>query len=134
LILPALCLSVLSIPMTMRLTRATMLEVLGQDYIRTARAKGLREPVVILRHALRNAAIPIITVLGLRIGHIMAGAIMIEEVFAYPGVGRLALGSMLNYDYSVIQAFVFAVALMVVATNLVVDILYGIVDPRVRVS
>jgi peptide/nickel transport system permease protein len=134
LILPAFCLSFLSIPMTMRLTRSTMLEVLGQDYIRTARAKGLRAPVVILRHALRNAAIPIITVLGLRIGHIMAGAIMIEEVFAYPGVGRLALGSMLNYDFSVIQAFVFAVAVMVVTTNLVVDILYGVVDPRVRVS
>jgi ABC-type dipeptide/oligopeptide/nickel transport system permease component len=76
----------------------------------------------------------IITVLGLRIGHIMAGAIMIEEVFAYPGVGRLALASMVNYDYSVIQAFVFVVAFMVVATNLVVDILYGVVDPRVRVS
>ena len=133
-ILPALCLSFYSIPITMRLARSSMIDVLGQDYVRTARAKGLREPIVLVRHALRNAAIPIVTVVALRVGGVVAGTIVIEEVFAYPGLGRLVLGSMLEYDYAVIQAYVFVVASMVVGINLLVDILYGVLDPRVRVA
>jgi peptide/nickel transport system permease protein len=133
LVLPAIALSVYSIPLTMRLVRSSMLEVLGEEYIKSARAKGLHERAVIVSHALRNALIPVITVLALRVGHVLSGAVVLEEVFAYPGMGRLAIQSMIQLDYDVIQAFAFVVAALIIGANLIADILYGLVDPRIRV-
>ena len=117
----------------MRLVRSNMLEVLGQEYIKTARSKGLSERRVTLNHALRNASLPVLTVLGLQVGNIVGGTTVLEEVFAYPGMGRLAIDSMRQLDYPVIQAVVLLVTGLVVAINLVVDILYGVIDPRIRV-
>jgi len=134
LVLPGVALSVYSIPLTMRLTRSALLEVLTKDYIRTSRAKGLKEWEVIIKHGLRNALIPVITVLALRVGFVISGAIILEEVFAYPGLGRLAVQALHAYDYPVIQAFIFFVAVTVVAINLFADILYTLVDPRVKLS
>ena len=134
LILPSVALSAYSIPLTMRLSRSSMLEVMGQDYIRAARAKGISRSRLLTNHAFRNAAIPIVTVVALRAGHVLSGAVVLEQVFAYPGMGRLAVQSMLLSDYNVIQAFVFVTALIVVAVNLIVDILYGVIDPRIRLS
>ena len=134
LILPSMTLAVYSVPLTMRLVRSSMLDVLGQEYVKTARSKGLAERTVIVRHAFRNAMIPVITVIAIRVGHIITGSVVLEQVFAYPGLGRLAIQSMQVMDYFVIQAFVFVVAALVIIVNLIVDILYGLVDPRVRVS
>ena len=134
LILPALALSVYSVPLTMRLTRSALLEVLGKDYIRTARAKGLREWEVVVKHGLRNSMIPVITVLALRVGTVISGAIILEEVFAYPGIGRLGVQALQTADFPVIQAFIVFITVVTVAINLVVDILYTIVDPRVRIQ
>lgn len=134
LVLPGVALSVYSIPLTMRLSRSAMLDVLNKDYIRTARSKGLLERRVIVNHALRNALIPIITVLALRIGHVIGGALVLEEVFAYPGVGRLAVQSMLLRDFPVIQFFVLFIAFVVIAVNLIADFLYTVVDPRIRLN
>lgn len=133
-ILPAGTLAAYSVPLTMRLVRSSMIDIMSQEYIKTARAKGLSKRTVLLQHAFRNAMIPVITVVALRFGFLIAGAIVLEEVFAYPGLGRLAIHSMLLRDYSVVQAFVFLVCAMVIVVNLIVDILYGIVDPRVRVK
>jgi peptide/nickel transport system permease protein len=134
LILPALALSVYSVPLTMRLTRSALLEVLGKDYIRTGRAKGLREWEVVVKHGLRNSMIPVITVLALRVGTVISGAIILEEVFAYPGIGRLGVQALQTNDFPVIQAFVVFITVVTVAINLIVDILYTIVDPRVRIQ
>lgn len=134
LVLPAVTLAVYSVPLIMRLVRSSMLEIMGQEYVKTARAKGLSEARVIISHAFRNAIIPVFTVVALQFGFLITGAIVLEEVFAYPGLGRLAIESMRLRDYPVIQAFAFVVALMVIVVNLVVDIVYGLVDPRVRVS
>jgi peptide/nickel transport system permease protein len=109
-----------------------MLETLGADYIRTARAKGLRNTVVVYKHALRNAAIPVVTVLGLQVGVLFGGAVITEYVFSYPGMGRLALEAISYRDFSVVQAFVFVVALVIAGANLAVDLLYGVIDPRIR--
>jgi peptide/nickel transport system permease protein len=114
-----------------RLVRAGMLEVLGHDYVRTARAKGLAERAVIYRHALRNAAIPVITVTGLSLGFMLSGAIIIETVFSWPGMGRLIVQAVPGRDFPVIQAGVFVFALVFVGLNLLVDVLYSVVDPRV---
>lgn len=134
LILPGLALSVYSIPLTMRLTRSGLLEVLNKDYIRTARSKGLAEWEVVVKHGLRNALIPVITVIALRLGHIVSGAIVLEEVFAYPGIGRLAIQAMLLRDFPVMQSFIVVVAISIMLINLLADILYKVADPRVRVS
>lgn len=134
LVLPGVTLSVYSIPLTMRLTRSAMLEVLNRDYITTARSKGLPERRVIMRHALRNAMIPVITVLALRVGHVLGGVLVLESVFAYPGVGRLAAESILTRDFPVIQFFVMFIALVVIFANLLADLLYTVVDPRIRVG
>lgn len=134
LLLPSAALAVYSVPLTMRLVRSSMLDVLSQEYVRMARAKGLANRIVIVRHAFRNALIPVITVIALQAGNLLTGAIVLEEVFAYPGLGRLAIGSMRLSDYAVIQAFVFVAASILIVINLIVDILYGLVDPRVRVS
>ena len=134
LILPAVALAAAPLAQNVRLVRAGMLEVLGQDYVRTARAKGLGERGVIYRHALRNAALPVITVTGLSLGFMLSGTIIIETVFAWPGLGRLIVQAVPGRDFPVIQAGVFLFAVVFVVINLVVDILYTVVDPRVRLT
>jgi peptide/nickel transport system permease protein len=132
LVMPVVTLGVWATARTARLTRSSMLEVLMQDYLRTARAKGLQERTVILGHALRNAAIPIVTAMGLDMGNLLGGAIITEAVFAYPGIGLLSVQAVINKDIPVIQAVVCVVAAMLVGLNLVIDIVYGILDPRIR--
>jgi ABC-type dipeptide/oligopeptide/nickel transport system permease component len=111
-----------------------MLEVLNADYIRTARAKGLRQRVVLTRHALRNALIPLVTLAGLQIGFLIGGAVVIEVVFSWPGVGRLVVDAINNRDYPVVQAAVTILAVALILSNLMVDILYSVIDPRIRYS
>lgn len=115
-----------------RYTRSMMLEVLGEDYVRTARSKGLRESRVVLKHALSNALIPIITVIGLQLGYLIGGVVIIETVFALPGMGRLVVDAIYQRDYPMIQAVVLIITSMVMLASLIVDILYGLVDPRIR--
>ena len=134
LILPAVALAAAPLAQNVRLIRAGMLEVLGQDFVRTARAKGLGERGVIYRHALRNAALPVITITGLSLGFMLSGAIIIETVFAWPGMGRLIVQAVPGRDFPVIQAGVFVFALVFVGINLLVDVLYTIADPRVRLT
>jgi ABC-type dipeptide/oligopeptide/nickel transport system permease component len=134
LILPAITLAAAPLAQNVRLIRAGLLEVLNQDYIRTARAKGVTERVVIYRHALRNAAISVITVTGLSLGFMLSGAIVIETVFSWPGLGRLLVQAVPSRDFPVIQAGVFVFAVIFVAINLLVDVLYTLVDPRVRLQ
>jgi peptide/nickel transport system permease protein len=133
LVLPAVTLAAYYVAVTTRLTRSGMLEILGQDFIRTARAKGLAERVTVLRHGLRNALIPITTVLGLQIGELLAGAVVTETVFAWPGVGTLVIDAITRRDYPVVQATIVLIALVYAVVNLGVDLLYGVLDPRVRV-
>jgi peptide/nickel transport system permease protein len=132
LIMPAVALSLHSAAQNARVTRASMLEVLGQDYVRTARAKGLSERTTLFRHALKNALIPVTTMIGLQFGQLMGGAIIMESIFAWPGIGRLALQSVLGRDFPVIQGTVLFVAVIFLLSNLVVDILYASLDPRIR--
>ena len=132
LILPAITLGTQFAALLARLTRTSMLEVLSQDFLITARAKGLRERTVVLRHALKNAGVPVITLAGLQFGTLLGGAVVTETVFAWPGVGRLAVQSILVRDYPVVQAGVFVLALSFVTINLLVDLLYGQLDPRIR--
>ena len=134
LILPAVTLAAAPLAQNVRLIRAGMLEVLGQDYVRTARAKGLAERLVIYRHGLWNAAIPVLTVTGLSLGFMLSGAIIIETVFSWPGLGRLIVQAVPGRDFPVIQAGVFVFALIFVALNLAVDALYAVVDPRIRLA
>jgi ABC-type dipeptide/oligopeptide/nickel transport system permease component len=132
LILPAVTLGTHFAAALARLTRTSMLEVLGQNYVTTARAKGLSECSVILAHALKNAAVPVVTLIGLQFGTLLGGAVVTETIFAWPGVGRLAVQSIFVRDYPVVQAGVFVLALTFVAINLLVDLLYGYLDPRIR--
>jgi peptide/nickel transport system permease protein len=132
LILPAITLAAYSLAIISRLLRSSLLEVLGADYVRTARAKGLRERAVLIRHALKNALLPVVTVLGLQVGTLLGGAVITEEVFAYPGMGRLAVQAILGRDFSLIQAFVVLTAITIACANLLVDLAYGWLDPRVR--
>ncbi len=134
LILPAMTLGFGSAAIIARVTRSTMLEVMSEDFIRTARAKGMAERVVIVRHALKNAMIPIITILGLEFGGLLAGAVVTETVFAYPGVGLLLINSINNRDFPIVQAALLLFALQFVLVNLVVDIIYARVDPRITYS
>ena len=134
LILPAIALAAAPLAQNARLIRAGMLEVLQQDYVRTARAKGVREGSILYRHALKNAAIPFITVTGLSLGFMLSGTIIIETVFAWPGLGRLIVQAVPGRDFPVIQAGVFVFGLIFVVVNLAVDLLYAVVDPRVRLS
>jgi ABC-type dipeptide/oligopeptide/nickel transport system permease component len=124
-------LAVVQLALIGRLTRSGMLEVLNQDYVRTARSKGLAERVVIFRHALRNAAIPLVTVIGLQMGSLLGGSILTETVFAWPGIGRLTVDAVFGRDYPLIQGCVLVFAIGFVLINLVVDILYGVLDPRI---
>ena len=134
LVLPAVTLGVWAAARTARITRSSLLEVLPQDFLRTARAKGVGEGAVILRHALRNGAIPIVTAFGLELGNLLGGAVVTEAVFAYPGVGRLAVEAVVNKDVPLIQAVVFAVAGVLITLNLVIDLAYMALDPRVRLA
>ena len=132
LVLPAVTLGTHFMAVLARLTRTSMLETLGQNYVTTARAKGLTERVVVLVHALKNAAVPVVTLIGLQFGTLLGGAVVTETIFAWPGVGRLAVQSIFVRDYPVVQAGVFVLALTFVAINLLVDLLYGWLDPRTR--
>jgi len=132
LLMPAFTLGAALAPITMRMTRSKMLDILSQDYIRTARAKGTREQVVLFRHAFLNACIPIVTILGLQFGRLLGGAIVTETVFAWPGLGSLAVSAIRNFDYPLAQAAILMMALMVVLVNLAVDIAVGYLDPRIR--
>lgn len=132
LVLPTAALGFLSTGRVSRLVRGRMIEVLGEDYVRTARAKGLTESCVLYRHALRNCLLPVITILGLELGSTLGGAVVTEMVFAWPGVGRLIVSAIFARDYPLVQAAVLVVAVMFVVVNLVVDLLYAVIDPRVR--
>jgi peptide/nickel transport system permease protein len=133
-ILPWITLGVSQAALVTRMTRSTMLEVLGEDYIRTARAKGLKENIVYYRHALRNALIPVVTVIGLQFGRLLGGAVLTESVFNLPGLGRLLVESVYRRDYPVIQGCVLVIALFFVLANLLVDTLYAFLDPRVSLE
>jgi ABC-type dipeptide/oligopeptide/nickel transport system permease component len=134
LVMPAVTLATFLIGLTIRLTRAALLDVMRQDFIRTARSKGLGERAIALRHALRNALIPVVTVLGLQIGTLLGGAVITEAVFAWPGIGNLAVLAIYQRDYPVVQAVVLLSALVFVVTNLAVDALCARIDPRLRRS
>lgn len=134
LILPAVTLGVLSMATTARVTRSSMLEILGQDFIRVARAKGLGERNILLRHALRNAGIPVVTLVALELGVMLSGAVIVETIFAWPGIGRLAVESILARDFPVVQAIVFLSSVIYILLNLLTDLVYTLIDPRIRLS
>ena len=131
-ILPVFCLSLFSVASLTRLTRSSMLEVIQQDYIRTAWSKGLRERLIIMRHTIKNGLIPVITVIGLQVAFIFGGSVLIETVFNINGIGRLVTQAVQNQDYQVVEAVTLILAIMVVVSNLIVDIAYGWLDPRIR--
>jgi peptide/nickel transport system permease protein len=134
LILPAATLGLTLAGRNARLVRSSMLEVLGEDYIRTARAKGAPEWRVVTLHGLRNALLPVMTVVGLELGHLLGGAVVVETVFAWPGVGLLAVQSVLGRDYPVVQAIIILSALIFVVTNLLIDLIYTWLDPRISLQ
>ena len=131
-LLPSFCLGAALAPITMRLVRSGVIEVMNMEFIKTARAKGLAEPMVVIKHAFRNACIPVITVLGLQFGQLLGGAIITETVFAWPGVATLTVESIRNQDFPVVQCAVILLALVIVAANLIVDLSVGLIDPRIR--
>jgi len=132
LVLPSVALGSISVAIIARMTRSSLLEVLGEDYVRTARAKGLRERAVLTKHAMKNAFLPIITVIGLQFGGLLAGAILTETIFSWPGMGRLVVNRILARDYPSVQGSVLAIALVFVFVNLMVDISYAYLDPRIH--
>jgi peptide/nickel transport system permease protein len=134
LLLPAIALALPILANLSRLVRTAMLDALGQDYIRTARAKGLGERAVLYRHALRNALIPFVTSVGIMTGYLLGGAIVVEQVFSIPGIGRLIVGAIASRDFPVLQGGLLFLAVVYLAINLIVDILYAVVDPRVRLA
>jgi ABC-type dipeptide/oligopeptide/nickel transport system permease component len=133
-LMPAFCLGAFLAPITMRLVRSGVIEVMNMEYIKTARAKGVGERMVVAKHALRNACIPVITVLGIQFGQLLGGAIITETVFAWPGVATLTVESIRNQDFPVVQCAVVLLALVIVAVNLLVDLVVGFMDPRIRVG
>ncbi len=134
LVLPALTLGLSASAIIARLTRSSMLEVLRQEYMTTARAKGLRETRVVLRHGFKNALIPVVTIFGLQFGSLMAGTVIVETVFARPGIGRLIVTAILAKDFPMVQGIVLLIATTYVVVNLIVDVSYGVLDPRIRVG
>ncbi|MCF8076200.1 MAG: ABC transporter permease [Desulfotignum sp.] len=134
LILPAFTLATIPMAIVARITRSAMLEVLNMDYVRTARAKGMTELVVILRHALRNAFLPVVTVLGLNLGLLLGGAVLTETIFSWPGLGRYVVDSLSGRDYAAVQGCILVFALLMAAINLAVDLIYVLLDPRIRVN
>jgi len=133
-LMPAFCLGAALAPITMRLVRSGVIEVLNMEFIKTARAKGLAEPTVVIKHAFRNVCIPVVTVLGLQFGQLLGGAIITETVFAWPGVATLTVESIRNQDFPVVQCAVILLALLIVAVNLVVDLIVGLIDPRIHAA
>lgn len=131
-ILPAITLGTSSTASITRMTRSTMLETIGHDYVRTARAKGLAERIVLFRHALRNALLPIVTIIGLEFGSLMAGAVITETIFAWPGIGRLAVDAIRTQDFPVVQGVILTFAVIYALINLVVDVIYAYLDPRLQ--
>ena len=131
-LLPVLSLAAALVAVVMRMTRSSMLEVLGQDYIRTARAKGVDETRVVTRHAFTNAAIPVVTVMGLQVGYLLGGAVVVESIFGLPGLGWVILQGIYQRDYPVVQGAVLFVAVVFVLVNLAVDLGYAWLDPRIR--
>jgi len=132
LILPGIALGTIPLAIIVRMTRSSMLEVLGQDYIRTARAKGVENRAVINKHALRNALLPVITVIGLSFGQLLSGAILTETVFAWPGIGRFVYDAISSRDYPIIQGGVLFIAVIFVIVNMLVDFSYAFIDPRIQ--
>jgi len=132
LILPAIALGTIPLAVIARMTRSSMLEVLREDYIRTARAKGLSPARVIVVHALRNALIPVVTVIGLQVGTLLAGAVLTETLFSWPGVGKWLIDAIGRRDYPVVQGGILLIATLVIVVNLAVDLLYGVLNPRIR--
>jgi ABC-type dipeptide/oligopeptide/nickel transport system permease component len=133
-LMPAFCLGAALAPITMRLVRSGVIEVLNMEFIKTARAKGLAEPTVVIKHAFRNVCIPVVTVLGLQFGQLLGGAIITETVFAWPGVATLTVESIRNQDFPVVQCAVILLALLIVAVNLIVDVIVGLIDPRIHAA
>ncbi|MEO7295426.1 MAG: ABC transporter permease, partial [Candidatus Limnocylindria bacterium] len=131
-VLPAVTLSLGLIAVTSRQSRSAMLEVLGQEYVRTARSKGLSRSAVIVRHALRNALLPVVTAVGLHFGHLLGGAVIVEYVFSWPGIGRFLIESIFARDYPAVQGVVLLLSMSFIAVNLLVDLLYAFIDPRIR--
>jgi peptide/nickel transport system permease protein len=134
LLLPAFTLATIPMAIVARITRSAMLEVLNMDYVRTARAKGMTELVVIFRHALRNAFLPVVTVLGLNLGLLLGGAVLTETIFSWPGLGRYVVDSLAGRDYAAVQGCILVFALLMAAINLCVDLIYVVLDPRIRVN
>jgi len=132
LVLPAVSLAVIFVAVYSRLTRASMIDTLVSDFVRTARAKGLGEPAILAKHALRNALLPVVTIAGIQVGQVLAGAILIETVFSWPGMGRLAFESILRRDYPLLLGILLFSSVAVIAANLVTDVAYGLLDPRIR--
>jgi peptide/nickel transport system permease protein len=134
LVLPAVTLGVALAAATMRMTRSAMLDVLSADYVRTAWAKGLRRSVIVRRHVLKNGLIVVVTLLGIQVGQLLGGAVVVEEIFSIPGVGRMLLAAIVQRDYALVQGGVLAIAILFVLLNIVVDVLYGYLDPRIRLT
>ena len=132
LILPAIVLGTIPLAVIARMTRSSMLEVLREDYVRTARAKGLSPARVVLLHALRNALMPVVTIIGLQVGTLLAGAVLTETIFSWPGIGKWLIDSISRRDYPVVQSGILLVATMIICVNLLVDVLYGVINPRIR--
>jgi peptide/nickel transport system permease protein len=133
-LMPSFCLGAFLAPITMRLVRSGLIEVMNMEFIKTARAKGVGERMVVIKHAFRNACIPVITVLGLQFGQLLGGAIVTETVFAWPGVATLTVESIRNQDFPVVQCAVVLLALLIVSINFVVDLIVALIDPRIRVG
>jgi dipeptide transport system permease protein len=132
LLLPATVLGTIPMAVVARMTRSAMLEVLREDYMRTARAKGLSPARVVFHHGLRNALIPVVTVLGLQVGSLLGGAVLTETIFSWPGIGKWLIDAIARRDYPVVQAGILISALVFIGVNLIVDLLYGVVNPRLR--
>ncbi|MCY3901213.1 MAG: ABC transporter permease [Caldilineaceae bacterium] len=133
-IMPVMVIATMQMAVIMRVTRGSLIEELGEDYVRTARAKGLAERGVIGTHAIRNALLPVVTVIGVQFAYILSGTIIVETVFALPGIGRLFTDSVLHLDYQVVQSIVFLLAVIVVVVNLLTDLTYALIDPRIRIE
>lgn len=134
LVLPAVTLGVALAAATQRMTRSAMLDVLSADYVRTAWAKGLGHPLIVRRHVLKNGLIVVVTLLGIQVGQLLGGAVVVEEIFSIPGVGRMLLAAIVQRDYALVQGGVLAIAILFVLVNIVVDLLYGYLDPRIRLA
>lgn len=134
LILPSITLATIPLAIIARITRSSMLEVLNQDYIRTARAKGLREGTVITFHAFRNALLPVVTIIGLQLGTLLSGAVLTETIYSWPGIGKWLFDSIIARDYPIVQSVTLLIAMIYVVVNLLVDLLYTLIDPRIRIA